>query len=50
MRCAHCRRRLVEGDTAYEVQVRRIQVRGTRVVQADESIYVCESCQSREAE
>jgi hypothetical protein len=42
--CAQCRKRLHEGDPAYEQQWRRITVRGKRVTFTNVTVIVCPDC------
>lgn len=44
VRCERCDRVLQDGDTAYEIGVKRITVRGKTVKVFNVEIYVCEYC------
>lgn len=44
MKCAQCDRQLVEGDEAYEVDVRKIDVEGTTVSFVNVVEVVCVPC------
>lgn len=43
-RCYSCKQRLKVGDTAYEVKLSRINVKGTRAMWSNIKVLICEPC------
>lgn len=44
MKCNACKKDLQDGDTAYEIGVKRITVVGRTVREFQENVYVCQLC------